>query len=293
MKKKFQDIKFIASSLELIGVMCEIIDQYAELGYDLSARQLYYQLVTKNIVPNSERSYKRVTSLLSDARLAGLVDWDMIADRGSVTMYPPCWTSAGHIVEACAEQFRLNRWNDQTIHIELLVEKQALEGVIWPVCQEYGIHFTSNKGYSSSSSLYGIGQRLRSKNHLEGKSIVVLYLGDHDPSGIDMTRDVEERLTLFSGVPVEVVRIALNMDQVEEFDPPENPVRLKDSRAQSYIEEYGRSSWELDALTPSVLAALIHANIRHYMDEDKYDAAVEQELKQKAELGKIAKRIKK
>lgn len=92
------------------------------------------------------------------------------------------------------------------------------------------------------------------KDHRERR--VILHLGDHDPSGIDMTRDISDRLELF-GADVEVKRIALNWDQIDEFTPPPNPAKLSDSRAGAYIAEYGDESWELDALEPTLKAAPI------------------------------------
>lgn len=309
-KKFFEPSKLSSESLVLVNQMLGILESYREQGYDLSLRQLYYQLVARNIVPNTEPSYKRVGSVLSDARMCGYVDWDMIVDRGRETTQNSHWSSIGDILDACAGSFRYSLWDDQPWHVEIMVEKQALEGVLEPVCQELDIPFTANKGYSSSSAMYECGKRLNRKLEA-GKNICVFYLGDHDPSGIDMTRDVEERLKLFSeylfyqpkcndqtdpewdkaystmsaklfkrfrnesytNQEFMVQRIALNMDQVREFDPPPNPAKLTDTRSNSYISLYGEESWELDALEPSVLADLVETHVIALRDEDLWDAA--------------------
>jgi hypothetical protein len=136
-----------------------------------------------------------------------------------------------------------------------MVEKQALEGVLIPVCREWDVPFTANKGYSSSSAMHEAGKRIYNRFR-EEKKVTIIYLGDHDPSGIDMTRDVEERLRLFAECSpddeftVNVQRVALNMDQVRAMHPPENPAKLTDSRANEYIRKFGHSSWELDASNP-------------------------------------------
>ncbi len=148
-----------------------------------------------------------------------------------------------------------------------MVEKQALEGVIEPICRILDIPFTANKGYSSSSALYGGGKRFQA--HWEaGKKCFIISLGDHDPSGIDMTRDVLDRINLFrwrgrertSGSnlyeDVAVNRVALNMDQIRTLRPPKNPAKLTDSRATGYIAKYGPSSWELDAIEPNARPSL-------------------------------------
>lgn len=185
------------------------------------------------------------------------------------------------------------------------MEKQALEGVLWPVCWRYRVPLSSNKGYSSQSALYQTGQRLQ--DHINnGKSVVILYFGDHDPSGIDMSRDVEERLALFSEVAgynqeerkieyhdwaegqFTVVRCALNMDQVREYGLPPNPAKVTDSRAKEYIAQYGRESWELDAIPPQVLSDLLETHIKEYIDDYYWDKTTELELMMRQDLDGIA-----
>lgn len=186
MKEEFVYKKFSISSVETINQITKIVDTYAEQGYKLSVRQLYYQLVAKALIENTEKSYKRIVNLVSDARLAGLLDWSMIEDRNRETIVPPMWKNPGDIVQAAAHQFAVDRWADQDNHVEVMVEKAALEGILLPVCRSNGVRFTANRGYSSQSTMYEIGKRLEQKAD-KGKNIFILYLGDHDPSGIDMT----------------------------------------------------------------------------------------------------------
>lgn len=283
MKEMFVAKRFSSESTTRIALINAILGEYEAEGYDLTLRQLYYQLVARGYIENSERSYKRTGDLVSNARLAGLVDWEMITDRSRGTVFPAHWNDPAEIVDAAARQFKIDKWADQDNHVEVMVEKQALEGVLIPVCRELDIRFTANKGYSSSSTMYGVGQRLGANGHV-CKTIWVLYLGDHDPSGIDMTRDVQERLQLFSGVEVNVKRLALNWDQVEEWQPPKNPAKETDARFRAYREEYGDSSWELDAVEPRTLAALVTESVEDLRDDDLWDAAVEREHKMKMDL---------
>jgi len=220
MKEAFITKRFNAASQKLIVVINEILANYAIAGYDISLRQLYYQLVSRNIVENTEKSYKNIGKLVSDARLAGLVDWDMIRDRGRVTVGNSHWDSPADIVRSAANSFRICRWENQKNYIEVMVEKQALEGVLIPVCRDHDVRFMANKGYTSSSAARDTSIRFNDAMSA-GKEVHVIYLGDHDPSGIDMSRDVDDRLRLFTyGVGVTVHRIALNMDQVKTFNPP-------------------------------------------------------------------------
>jgi hypothetical protein len=286
MKEQFIEKNFKPESLEKIALINSILAEYDAEGYDLTLRQLYYQLVARGYIENSERSYKRTGDLLNNARLAGLVDWEMITDRGRNTIFPPHWDNPAEIVKAAAAQFSIDKWENQDYHIEVMVEKQALEGVLIPVCQKLDIRFTANKGYSSSSTMYEIGKRLLDK--YGDHQILILYLGDHDPSGIDMTRDVEDRLRMFADTnDIEVVRLALNWDQIEQWQPPENPAKETDARFAQYRARYGESSWELDAIEPRVLADLVKEAVYKYRDVDKWDEEINRERKMKRELQKF------
>jgi len=297
---------FKPEALAMIGTIVDILDSYEQQGYDLSLRQLYYQLVSKNLVVNDERSYKNIGNLVSDARLAGHIDWDMIKDRGRETIRNPHWGDPADFLESVAEQYRFDLWHNQPCYVEVMVEKQALEGVLEPVCRRHDVPFTANKGYSSSSALYETSKRYINAFE-EGKELHVIYLGDHDPSGIDMSRDVEERLDLFvktstnredeigpnEDPAVIMHRVALNMDQIKKLRPPENPAKLTDSRADGYIERFGRKSWELDAIEPAQLARLVTDAIYGVMDYDKMQVQIDKMDTGRADILKFAKEYRK
>jgi hypothetical protein len=224
--------------------------------------------------------------------MAGLVDWDMIVDRGRVTVQNQHWESPSEIIRAAAETFRIDKWENQPSHIEVMVEKQALEGVLIPVCRELDVSFTSNKGYSSQSFMYRKGRYLQEKL-AQNKDVRILYLGDHDPSGLDMDRDVLERLQTFSSYDdssdyMFFHRLALTWDQIEEFNPPPNPAKITDSRAKSYIRKHGDESWELDALEPRILAQLVKDFVLRYRDPYLWEDAIKEESEQKEKLLKLA-----
>lgn len=286
MKEQFISKRFSPDSLHLIRIAEQICNDYAAQGYDLSLRQLYYQFVARDLLENTEKNYKRLGNVISDARLAGLIDWDIIKDRGRSTSIRAKWNSIGEIISACAEQYHVDLWAGQENHVEVMVEKQALEGVLEPVCHRWDVPFTANKGYSSSSALYEAGKRLQAK--YREKELHIIYLGDHDPSGIDMTRDVEERLEQFADSPVHVHRVALNMDQVELYRPPENPAKITDSRAVTYIRRFSSSSWELDALEPRTLAKLVEDKIKGLLDFNLFMERKEYRAAQREELERIA-----
>lgn len=290
MKEKFIDHKFNTASLALIQTSNGILNEYRNMGYRLSLRQLYYQLVARDYIENSVKSYKRIGNLISDARLAGMLDWGMIEDRNRETVIPNAWESPAQIVRAAAQQFRIDRWEGQPCYVEVMVEKDALSGILEPVCRDLHVRFTANKGYSSSSAMYEAGKRI-SKMEDCVEEIHLFYLGDHDPSGIDMTRDIAERLELFTYGTIDstkVHRLALNWSQVEEWQPPENPAKETDSRYATYVHEFGHSSWELDAVEPRALADLVRNGIQELIDPLRWQEVADRERLMRDELMKFA-----
>ena len=129
------------------------------------------------------------------------------------------------------------------------------------------------------------------QQHWQGGNRSSSTWGDHDPSGLDMTRDIRDRLRLMADVEVEVVRLALNYDQVEDYDPPPNPTKLQDTRSPGYVEQYGEECWELDALEPAVLDSIIRAAIEEVMDHDLYDEALAREEADQAAIRKAAESL--
>lgn len=285
--------KFREETEELIRDANEIIQSYAAQGFTLTLRQLYYQFVARALIPNTERSYKRLGTIVNDARLAGLIDWTAIEDRTRWLRTQPSWHSPAEIIESCAAQFHINRWENQEYRPEVWIEKDALVGVIEGVCRELDVPYFACRGYVSQSEQWRAGQRF--DHYLNHEQIpIVFHLGDHDPSGMDMTRDNRVRLRLFADAPtqLEVRRLALNMDQIELYDPPPNPAKLTDARAANYIAEHGRYSWELDALEPRVLANLIRENIEALIDETAWQITQERERQGRERLTNVVNELR-
>ncbi len=275
--------KFKDGSLGVIEKANEILKDYERQGFDLTLRQLYYQFVSRGLIPNNQREYKNLGSVINDARLAGLVDWDHIVDRTRDIRSNSHWSSPASILEGCASQFRIDKWATQPWRVEVWVEKDALIGVIERACRTLDLSYFSCRGYVSQSEIHEAAKDRFIPAERAGKSTLLIHLGDHDPSGIDMSRDIEDRLRIF-GSGVVVQRIALNRNQVDRYNPPPNPAKLTDSRATDYIAKHGEESWELDALEPSVINDLITKNVLDVRNESLWDDAVEEEGRMKAQL---------
>lgn len=263
---------FRQESLNLIDRINTIVDDYTAQGYSLTLRQLYYQLVARDIIPNNERSYKNTGNLINDARLAGYIDWYAIEDRTRNLRTLSHWDSPKEIIETASRQYKKDMWETQDYYVEVWVEKEALSDVVGQTCDRLDVPYFSCRGYVSQSEMWSASRRIQRKQS-EGKYCILLHLGDHDPSGIDMSRDIEERLVLFGVRPDTFLfkRIALNMEQIEELNPPPNPAKLTDSRCQSYIREYGDSSWELDALEPKYIDRLITDEVMIYVNTTAWE----------------------
>jgi hypothetical protein len=264
-KRKYKDIRFHGKSLETIERVNAIVEEYEAQGYELTLRQVYYQLVARGFIPNNERSYKNLGSLINDGRLAGLIDWYAIVDRTRNLRRNSHWNCPEDVIDSARYSYMLDRWENQPNYVEVWVEKDALIGIVSQICRELDVPHFSCRGYTSQSEMWSAAQRFIRQNHRESRTII--YLGDHDPSGIDMTRDIQERMDMF-GADVYVKRVALTMEQIEKFSPPPNPTKLSDARASGYIEEYGHECWELDALEPKVITSLIRDEVTALCDSD-------------------------
>ena len=285
--KAFRD-----SSREIIDQANRICENYAAMGYELTLRQLYYQFVSKALIENSDKSYKRLGSIINDARLAGLIDWDHLTDRTRNERRTATWTSPSSIIDASAAQFKRDVWSvsGQDNRPWVWVEKDALVDVVGRAANPLFTPYFSCRGYVSQSEMWAAAQRIIRVEDA-GLHPVVFHLGDHDPSGIDMTRDIRDRLSLFAGFDVDVRRIALTMAQIRQYSPPPNPAKLTDSRGSSYVRTYGNQSWELDALDPPMLVELISRHVRSLItDVAAWDQTLAEDAATRSRMGDVANR---
>lgn len=313
-KERYERWNPSGTSRDLVHHANRIIADFERQGYSLTLRQLYYQFVSKALIPNSDRSYKNLGGVIDRARKAGLIDWLAIEDRTRHVNTHGHVDGPEDVIRTTEYAFYQDLWLDQPVRIEVWVEKEALADVIARPANRWNCAWFCCRGYVSQSEQWRAARRIH--EHIQnGQRVIILHLGDHDPSGIDMTRDIRERITHFIAVdengyapepddyasigdfwdeqfsemldrynlygpdgeyigePFEVRRIALNWDQIQQYNPPPNPAKLTDSRSTDYIDKFGSQSWELDALTPTVINDLIEAEIMAEIDADKFNAA--------------------
>lgn len=273
MKQQFREINFHKKNLILLEKIKNILEEYNQKKIRVTLRQLYYQLVARDIIPNKSSEYQKLSTLLTNARYNGDINWEAIEDRIRIPKLPNIFYDTKHLIEIACQNYQLDRWKKQKFYIELWTEKDAISSVINPITRKYQISVVVNRGYSSASSMYDSAQRLLEQ---DGKIKILLYLGDHDPSGLDMDRDIQQRLEEF-GADVQVIRIGLTSEQIKQYNPPTNPAKLKDPRSKWYVKNFGYTSWEVDALRPEILQELIESSILKYLDLGKYKQVQEKE----------------
>lgn len=298
MRQQYREIRLAMDTVKLIDKMNAIIESYQAQGFVLTLRQLYYQLVARDIVPNTEKSYKNVGEAANKARISGRMDWDAIEDRTRTVVTRNRWLNAAEVVRASAEQFHMDLWDNQPYRLFVVVEKEALAGVMQRPCYWHDIPMLAARGYPSVTVMRDMAIEQLAAAISHGQTPVLLHLGDHDPSGIDMSRDLEERLRMFiegqNEDPDELIfkRIALNMDQIKAKKPPPNPAKSTDARFQSYRKLFGDQSWELDALEPAYLSQLIADEVANYADPDELEKRKKLIDRSKTKLLKLAANFK-
>lgn len=266
----------------------EIMMEYADEGLSLTLRQLYYQFVSRNFIPNEEREYNRLGRIVSKGRRAGYLPWGVIKDQERNLRYLPNYTGPDDIISQSASRFHVDLWKGQRCRPEILVEKKALQDIVKAPANDLDVDYAACKGYLSDTFVRQMAQRHRRYMN-EKQQPVVIHLGDHDPSGINMTEDIREKLAMYGAV-TKVDRVALNMEQINEHDPPPQPAKVSDSRYEEYAKQYGTESWELDALPPDLLDSVIRSAVKKYREDEKWNQRKELEKEGRRELRVLAER---
>lgn len=303
----------------LTNYLISIVEKYYDNGDMLSLRQLYYQLVKRNLIPNHDTVYKKISSLKDDCAYSGMLNWAAIEDRGRRPYLQYYVEDIAHAMKDTIDSYKIDRQRDQNTHIEVWIEKDALSAIFARVTNKYHVRLVVNKGYTSSSAIYDAYQRF-SEIINEDKKIIILYFGDHDPSGLDMIRDIKERLSLmfikgknnfdepycanwcdgnslaypflegeqyieeFIKNHFKIIPIGLSMEQINKYKLPPNPAKISDPRAVNYIKRYGNVSWEVDALDPPIIRQIVTENIEKRIDVKLFKEMCSLESKQRKEL---------
>ncbi len=287
----YRKINFTDDRAEMIRLIRTIFDDYARDGLMLTVRQIFYQFIARGWAAPRPTLYDIIQSAVNDGRMAGLLPWHTLEDRGRGLRGLETQTSPAAAIRRARDGYRLDLWADQEWRPEFWVEKQALEGVIGDIATSLRVDFYATKGYDSQSQQWRAGQRMADYVR-RGQRPIVFHLTDHDPSGIDMYRDVTERLRMFAGTPIHVERIALTTAQVRKYDPPPFDVKIRDSRSRGYRDEHGEDAWELDALDPRVLRTLMEDSVRMIRNEAQWSASLAEEVADLRQMDEVVESMR-
>lgn len=246
----------------------------------MTVRQVYYRLVSNGIIDKTEAEYKNtVCRLLGTMRLSGEIDFSQIADSTRWMRKPQTHHGMREALEATKNCYRRMLWANQFAHVEVWLEKEALAGVLCEVTDEWDVPLMVTRGYPSLSFLHSAAQTIRHNQ----KPTFIYYFGDHDPSGVDISRNVEDRLWEFSDRAFEFERVAVTPEQIDEFDLPTRPTKTTDSRAKNFEGE----SVEVDAIPPAMLRQMCETCITQHVDEVRLAAMRETEAAERETLSKV------
>lgn len=314
MKICYDKKRFNSSTRLLIQQAEAILEDYQKMGYNMTLRQLFYQFVRRDLFPKEHRdstgvmtknhlnNYKMLGEAMGNARLSGLIDWSHLEDRHRSVTNWRYDTSPKETIEKARRQYNIDHWTTQPVQVEVWVEKAALADIMEQVCGRWGVPVFACKGYGSVSSKYDAWNRILDRWNENNQKTHILHFGDHDPSGIDMTRDITDSLAVFqTGSPdysidgwdgsdlFSVDRLALNMKQIRKLNPPPQPNKGSDPREKWYTEKYGPHSWELDALDPPQLTSLVEEAVEAVISWPEWEERATQQRTDFATFDKIVK----
>jgi hypothetical protein len=238
-----------------------IIDRAREIlttDHPMTVRQVYYQLVSRQVIKNNRCSYQAVSKALVAARRERLIPWDWIEDRLRRPRTVSMWESLSAFADTATRAFRLDVWATQPSYLEVWLEKDALSGIFEDALRPYGVTLNVGRGYDGWDSIHNASRRLRSGD-------TILYFGDFDPSGEDMVRSLRERLASLYSRP-KIIKCALSAGDIARYQLPPDLAKATDSRRDAFVARHGDVSVELDALTGDVLRAQLVAEVESRMD---------------------------
>ena len=285
--------------------MAEIRDAiYFLLASDnpMTVRQVFYRLVSNGVIQKTENEYKRtVTRLLTEMRLNHIdlfdtvnpilssfftencmpsIPFSWIADNTRWMRKPKTYSGLEHMLEKTAIFYRRDLWEKQDVHVEIWLEKEALAGVLVEITEKYDVPLMVTRGYPSITFLHTAAQEIDEI----GKPAYLYYFGDYDPSGVDISRQVNKRINEFCFTPINFERVAVTREQIGLLNLPTRPTKKTDSRAKNFHDE----SVEVDAIEPNTLRAMVEDCITQHIDGDEYERLMVIEKQERESLKAIA-----
>lgn len=267
MGKHTKTLRILASAVDIL-----------QANHPMTVRQVYYQLVSRQVIENNRSAYQAVSNILVAARKEGEISWDWIEDRLRRPRPVSMWENLADFANTAKRAYRRDVWATQSGYVECWLEKDALSGIFEEELAPYGVTLNVGRGYDGWDSIHNASQRFG-----EGQGVTVLYFGDFDPSGEDMVRSLRERLGFFGCEP-EIVKCALTLEDIEAYDLPPDFTKKTDTRRAGFVKKFGDVSVELDALPIDVLRDRIVEEVESRMDLDALSLVRDQEKAERVRL---------
>jgi hypothetical protein len=258
----------------------------AERAQPITGRGIGYKLFAAGLILSMGRSdMQRVYRLLREAREDGTIPWDWIVDETRRLERVSTWANPAAYARAVARSYRRDFWDQQPVRVEVWSEKGTVRGVLAPVLDEYGVGFRVMHGFASATAVYDVAQ------DDDGRPLIVLYVGDYDPSGMFMSeRDLPDRLEKYDGGHVELRRIALKREQTEGLLSFPAADKRADKRYSWFVRNFGRKCWELDALDPNILRDIVQAEIEAEIEPEAWARCIKVNKAEQASLKHVLDR---
>lgn len=272
---------------EILKYITKLLASYSKQGISLTIRQIYYKVISKKYLTEVKDPYNTLSVLLTKARDAGLLDWNAIIDRTRTPIKHSEWRNINALLKTGLNAYRLHRWESQANYIEVITEKDTLYSALEPITNRYHVRLNVFRGNGSTTAVRDLANRIL-KAEAKNLTPTLVYIGDFDPSGRAMVKNIKERVTFYTRKEhCPVLDVALTMEQIEAEHLKPIHVNKKDNNAAEYIEQYGDRAWEVDALEPKILTDVVRRTILKYIDCKKMDAVIAREKEDKAVLEKF------
>jgi hypothetical protein len=239
----------------------------------MTIRQLFYALVVRELILNTQAHYKRVSRIMTKARDDGRCPWEFIVDRSRMIYSPSVWADPAGYAQMVQRSYRKDYWAMQPEYCEVWVEKDAVIGSISDLCDELGVTIRPFKGFNSTTKIHEAAECLSGIT----KPITIFYCGDHDASGRCIDIEGADRVLSYGSGKFRLKRLAIQKSDIRKFSLPPQRVKDTDSRARAFREKFGDETVELDALPPNELRRRIHAAVESKLDRQKWNRAVQVE----------------
>ena len=281
------DIKRTRRTKAVITGIRRAIHDILEKDNPQTVRQVFYALTVRGAIRKEEIEYQRtVVRLLAEMREAGKIPFEWITDNTRLMRKPASFTNLKSCLESTANFYRRNVWSNMPAYVEVWCEKDALAGVLVTETEVYDVPLMTSRGYSSLSFLHGAAKTIAAKN----KPTYIYHFGDHDPSGVDAARDIEDKLKRYApDAEIHFERVAVTLMQIAEWDLPARPTKMKDTRAKKFGSP---TSVELDAIPAVKLRELVRGCIERHVDQKQLEFLKTTETSERELLVRWAELVK-